>query len=709
MRHLLIWLALLASTPLAAQQTRTVRPRAGMVITRSVKLAPGTYRLPSRSDSLPVLTIRGDGITVDLRGVTLIGAPSGTDPDQATGLAILIDGGRDITVKGGRVRGYQTGIRAVGTTDLTLLDNNLSDNWRPRLFSGIGHESLVDWLSFHHNENGEWRRFGAGIALEGVHRGTIKGNTVRRGMNGLMLTRSDSIRIEGNDFSFNSGVGIGMYRATDNVVVRNRVDYNVRGFSRYYRRGQDSADLLMFEQSSRNVVAWNSMTHGGDGLFLWAGQSTMDTGEGGSNDNRFLANDFSYAPTNGMEATFSRNEFSANRVRGSDHGLWGGYSFDSFIFNNCFRGNRIGVAIEHGQGNTLRSNQFIENGTGISLWADSIAPSDWGYPRHRDTRSRDWHLVTNRYARSSVALRVRQTTDIVGLESYSEIDTLMAARDTARVDVEWSEDPPRASLAECSRDPTPLNFDNGSVGPADTTAIPSTAASMMDRSAIIVDEWGPYDWSAPRLWPVDSTRDGPTTLQVLGPSGRWRVAGQQGIASLSRKEGDAGDSLIVTPATGHDRDWRLDLSDGRGRPFSFERFDPIPGWHVRYLPWSSITNWGAESLLERYEPRLDLMWYRPAIRELPPENWALEARTEVALPSGVYTLRTISDDAVRVWLDGRLLIDHWDPHESAVDHAPIPPGKHSIRVQYRQVDGWSELRVEIVRGRVTSTGSPGPH
>jgi len=72
-------------------------------------------------------------------------------------------------------------------------------------------------------------------------------------------------------------------------------------------------------------------------------------------------------------------------------------------------------------------------------------------------------------------------------------------------------------------------------------------------------------------------------------------------------------------------------------------------------------------------------------------------------------LHTISDDAIRVWVDGVLTIDHWTPHESAVDFAPLAGGRHEIRVQYAQVDGWSELRVEVVRGRQRSSGSAGPH
>jgi len=87
------------------------------------------------------------------------------------------------------------------------------------------------------------------------------------------------------------------------------------------------------------------------------------------------------------------------------------------------------------------------------------------------------------------------------------------------------------------------------------------------------------------------------------------------------------------------------------------------------------------------------------------------ATTTFALDSGTYTLRTISDDGVRVWLDDKLVIDDWTPHESLVDNAPIAPsgGRHVLRVQYYQVDGWTELRVEVMPGRQHSTGSPGPH
>jgi hypothetical protein len=69
----------------------------------------------------------------------------------------------------------------------------------------------------------------------------------------------------------------------------------------------------------------------------------------------------------------------------------------------------------------------------------------------------------------------------------------------------------------------------------------------------------------------------------------------------------------------------------------------------------------------------------------------------VTLPAGDFVLRTISDDAIRVWVDDRLVIDRWTPHESVVDEAPLSGGRHQVRVEYLQVDGWTELRVEFGR------------
>ena len=710
-------LALLAAPTVAATQPRQrdLALRKGLVITSSVRIAKRVYDLRAHpSVDSAVIVIRGNDITVDFNGAELRGASLASDPDAGAGVAIRVDGGRNVRIVNARVRGFRVGLMARGTRGLVLADNDMSHNWKPRLYSLVEHESLVDWMSFHKNEQREWLRFGAGIYLEDVKGGEISGNHVEQGHNGVMLVRTDSLRLHDNVLSYNSGLGLALYRSSWNQIYRNQIDYDVRGYSHgVFRRGQDSAGLLMYEQSSHNVVAWNSVTHGGDGLFLWAGQSTMDTGQGGANDNLFVGNDFSYAPTNGMEATFSRNDFIGNRIAGSDHGLWGGYSFDSRVIGNCFERNRIAIAIEHGQANTIASNQFDGDSTGVSLWANRIEPSDWGYPKHRDTRSRDYRITRNRFANPKEAMKILNTAPLD--TSGNTFASSPAACDPASLVPEdvWS------SIA-------------GRL-PAGPRTVPLTPAARLDRSAIVVDEWGPYDWRAPKLWPIDSTRSRPLRLRVLGPAGAWRVVDHRGVSALSAQRGRVGDTLVVTPD--ETNDWEVALEyrgeatvspSGARRPagapyrFTYGRFEPRAEWLVKFFRWPDSTArsltleafaalTSSQPMLVKAAPRLDYMWYRPTIKELPQSRWAAVATTVLSLPRGTYTLRTISDDAIRVYVDDRLVIDNWTPHESAVDNVPLASGSHVVRVEYAQVEGWSELRVEVVRGTQRSTGSAGPH
>lgn len=686
--------------------------RRGIVITRSSRIARRDYDLPaSPSLDSAIVVVRGDDITVDFNGAELRGAPLSASPDDAAGLAIRVEGGRNVRIINAHVRGYRVGLMAVGTRGLILADNDMSYNWKPRLFSVVEHESLVDWMSFHHNEHREWLRFGAGIYLEDVQGGELQGNRVEQGSTGIMLVRTDSLLIHGNALSYNSGVGLGLYRSSWNRIGYNSIDYDVRGYSHgFFRRGQDSAGLLMYEQSSHNIVVSNSVTHGGDGLFLWAGQSTMDTGQGGANDNLFAGNNFSYAPTNGMEATFSRNDFIGNIIAGSDHGLWGGYSFNSRVIGNCFTRNRIGIAIEHGQENSITDNHFEGDSTGISLWANAIEPSEWGYPKHRDTQSRDYRIAENFFVSIHEPLKILNTS---------------------AADVSGNHVAP-GQVQGC--DPRPLVKPIAQLVPVSGAHFTASEASARDRSAIIVDEWGPFDWRSPKLWPIDSTHANPLRLRVAGPPGSWRLARREDIAAISRTSGAVGDTITVWPGAGI-TGWAIALEyrgsattsprgewrgAGTAYPFAYEHFEPRMEWDVRFYRWPdttarSITPAAADSLrstipiLTRHESRLDYMWYRPAIKSVPPDHYAVHATSTVVLEDGAYTLRTISDDAIRVWVDGSLVIDHWTPHESAVDNARITAGRHAVQVAYAQVDGWSELRVEVVRGVQHSDGSAGPH
>ncbi|MGH9201806.1 MAG: right-handed parallel beta-helix repeat-containing protein, partial [Vicinamibacterales bacterium] len=453
------------------------------------------------------------------------------------------------------IRGYKVGILARGTTRLHLTRNDLSYNWKQRLYSGVEHESLVDWMSYHNNEKGEWLRYGAAMYLDRCPDAEIDHNTVTQGQNGVMLTRSDGAKIWNNSFTFLSAIGIGLYRSSRGLIAHNKVDWCVRGHSHgFYNRGQDSAGILMYEQSGGNRVGRNSVTHGGDGLFLWAGQSTMDTGQGGCNDNVFYGNDFSHAPANGIETTFSRNAFVENRIEGNWHGVWGGYSFDSTFLRNRFARNTEGIAIEHGQNNVIALNTFDGDETAIYLWQNPTEDPNWGYPKRRDTASHGYRIQGNTLTNVKTAFRIRDTRDVViAGNTYEKVETvasLIGLTPNVTFDASTSAigGPERPALQDGEAGRRALGRATGQIDPPLEGGMDAMIppGGRRGREFIIVDEWGPYDFRSPKLWPLGRSDAVPLKLRVLGPEGAWTLARVSG-ATVEPRSGRVPGEIVVTP------------------------------------------------------------------------------------------------------------------------------------------------------------------
>jgi parallel beta-helix repeat protein len=704
--------AALSLPPAVQTRNQPVRLTSGMVIDSSLRVQPGTYRLASASIERPAIVIRGDDVTVDLTGVTIEGGEPFADPDTYTGTGVLIDGVRGVTVRGGTIRGFKIAIRGRRAPALHLTGLDLSYNWKPRLRSGIEQENQADWLSFHNNERDEWLRYGAAVYISESDDAEIDHVRAVQGMNGLMATRSARLRIWNNTFSWLSGVGLGLYRTTDSHVMHNRIDWCVRGYSHgFYNRGQDSTGLLMYEQSSRNVVAYNSFTHGGDGVFLWAGQSTMDTGKGGANDNLFYDNDVSHAVANGIEATFSRNTIVRNRIDDSWHGIWGGYSYDTVIAENTFDGNDEAIAIEHGQDITIRDNVFRNGAIGIRLWANETQDPNWGYPKARDTRSRDYFLQDNRYENLKTGIHGTRTSGIrVGSESFSSVETPYA----------WGPGIPSLTIIDrLAGRPTQTPFPAPpSVAGGMDAKLP--AGARRGRATIIVDEWGPYDYQSPKLWPVAAPGERPLRLRVLGPAGQWRVSRIAGGAA-SASSGVVPREIVITREHNNPNlHVELEYRGGRvvtprgevfpaGQPVavSYSLFDAAIDWSLRFWKFDDgsdpLTAPAAFAARLKQPPARTLTLPRlayanaRAFGEGFTDRVAIVGTGSVTLPPGQYELVVTSDDGIRVWVDDRLVIEDWSIHGPKEDRVPIAGGAHRLRVEYFQRTGAAALQVQVVR------------
>ncbi len=534
----------------------------GMVITQSTSFEADTLVLPSDTLDRPVLVIEGEGLTVDFGGTLLRGSLADSLPDTFTGLSVLVRNSKNVTIRNLNARGYKVALMAENTDSLLLEDCDFSYNYRQRMKSTPEAEDLSDWLYYHHNESDEWLRYGAAVYLKGCDAATVRRLRVTGGQNGLMMTNCNNGTFYNNNIHFNSGIGIGLYRSSHNRVMHNRLDWNVRGFSYgVYSRGQDSAGILCYEQSSNNVFAYNSATHSGDGFFLWAGQHTMDTGEGGCNDNIIFGNDFSHAPTNGIEVTFSRNIIAENRLEECRYGIWGGYSYESLMCANTLSNCDYGIAIEHGQDNTILYNSFDSCEVGIKLWERAKQPEDWGYAQQREVESRDYDIQHNLFYKTTVPLAIAGT-DRVAINDDNQFyafqtllreerpndrlvlvknrigegslgDAAPFARDNPPAALPDSDD--RRDLAKFVLEQAPLeNYAPAPLPDGMDALLPES--HLRGRKYILVTKWGPYDFRRPIVW-KRAADDETMTFLLLGPQGNWRLTGGEGFTRVTPKTG----------------------------------------------------------------------------------------------------------------------------------------------------------------------------
>lgn len=735
--------------PAAPVPERITFPERGLIIRGPAEVVAGFHHLPAAEG--PVFRLDRPGAVLDLTGATLVGhdARELPDPDAYVGVCVEVVDAPGAIVRGGSIRGFKVAVRVVNSPGAVIEDVDASGNFRQRLGSTVDREDAADWLWPHANDGGEWEsRYGAGISATASPGLTVRRCVVNRGQNGLLLARCDRARVHDNDFSFNSGWGVALWRTCDAVVARNRMDFCVRGYSHgIYDRGQDSTGLLVFEQCSGNLFALNSATHGGDGFFLYAGNETLrETGTGGCNDNVVWRNDFSHAVANGIEATFSTgNVFQENRLDDCRHGIWAGYSADSRFVANRIVGCDNGVSIEHGHRNVIEGNEIRDNGTGVHLWWDEdpdLAASAFG--RSRELRSfhnrvgPDNVLSGNRVdvllvddqdsifagnvfdgASARIELRGEIGEALLTAQVVGDAFTIHADhRGTVFVDSDVDPVVTGGGLVVRRADwPDHLALPGPSTGglSLDEATLPGTMDPFLPPDAprgrryILVDPWGPVDPRQSRLFPSRMDAAGAARFSVLGVDGSFRVVRVTEGFTAEPAQGELPATLTVRRAAGGGGVAAFEVeveAAGTRHGASGTLFDAV--WDVRFFRWEKDPREDAEAwrALLAGEPterrRLDALSFQwgggVVSAAVGADRFATLATSQVELPAGRYRLRTVSDDGIRVRIDGRTVIEDWThhgptPHEVDVD---LEAGVHHLHVEHFEIDGWAVLEVTLV-------------
>ncbi len=335
------------------------------------------------------IAIVESGVTLDMGG----GEVRSTQANAALmdGVGIYAKGLKNVTIKNGIVAGYKWGIFLEDCENVTIENIYVLSSRTQKLASTDEIYDTADWLNQWSVEGFE--EYGGAIYLKNCTGGIVRGVQAEFQQNGVTLTRSRRITIENCRLSFNSGWGIHLWDADNNRIRNNEAEYCYRLETWKYSAGGDSAGILIGNDSNFNIVEDNSFAHGGDGIFLCGQRPWLKP----SNFNTFRRNDCRFSPHNGIEATFSRgNRFIKNNVSGSRYGFWLGYSRESLVESNVIEHCiEDGIAIEHGNNNTITGNIVSHCKVGIRIWNRPMP--DWvgNDPSHDYTIT--WNTIRNAY------------------------------------------------------------------------------------------------------------------------------------------------------------------------------------------------------------------------------------------------------------------------------------------------------------------------
>jgi PA14 domain/Glycosyl hydrolases family 31 TIM-barrel domain/Domain of unknown function (DUF5110) len=120
-----------------------------------------------------------------------------------------------------------------------------------------------------------------------------------------------------------------------------------------------------------------------------------------------------------------------------------------------------------------------------------------------------------------------------------------------------------------------------------------------------------------------------------------------------------------------------------------------PGLHAEYF---TNDDFSGSPTVTRTDKNIDFDWGTGSPdAKLPSVHFSARWTGTIEVPDTItngIALSTIEDDGVRVWIDGKQVIDAWGPHDSTSTPAKmtLAAGKsYQLRIEYQQLDGGSDL------------------
>ncbi|MEZ4868881.1 MAG: PA14 domain-containing protein [Caldilineaceae bacterium] len=136
----------------------------------------------------------------------------------------------------------------------------------------------------------------------------------------------------------------------------------------------------------------------------------------------------------------------------------------------------------------------------------------------------------------------------------------------------------------------------------------------------------------------------------------------------------------------------LPVTAAHAQPITPRHSDP--GWQASY--WNNPTLSGLPAL-QGVDNELRFNWgLGSPDRSINPDGFSARWERYTDVTPGTYRFTVTSDDGVRLWLDGTLLIDQWTEHaaQTYTRDSDLGSGHHLIRVEYFESRGAAQLSVD---------------
>gem|GEM_PF-289943 len=295
------------------------------------------------------------------------------------------------------ISSYFYALNVSNSSQVSISGNNFSNNKMDQ----------IGWIHIWHDID---NALGGGLLLDNSRKVEVNDNAMQFQNDGVAMYSCDSISIQNNNFSWNTGYGIRMFHSDSCRIINNDCSHANRETD-----PSDCAAILLYF-SRENYVDGNDFSYGGDGIFT---NENKTMGNAIPNflpsNNYFGNNDCSWSPHNAIESVFTDgNIFENNLCNYSNYGLWLGYSYDLQVIENQINNNSAsGIAIDRGFNNEILGNEIKGNATGVDVWEGG----NTGLPGYTDQTSHDYVISGNDFEANGSAIHTHKTEHTVAQEN----------------------------------------------------------------------------------------------------------------------------------------------------------------------------------------------------------------------------------------------------------------------------------------------------